>query len=185
MNEICECPNCGRSHWKLANNPPQAIAGPSLLKPAVTLPPSSAVADHDATARHCARPIRGCATDEQYSDVIRRTEYALSVAQYTGFKHGIDAAIEHHTEAADDIRSRAQLEPSSYDVIGFHEESIEQLNAILPGRRGIEKRLCEAEDLLRRIAGEIGFAADAVLVKRIDDFMQGRTTAPQSGKEPS
>ncbi len=31
---ICECPKCGRLHHKLANKPPAAIAGPSLLRPA-------------------------------------------------------------------------------------------------------------------------------------------------------
>lgn len=34
----CECPRCGRLHHKLANNPPQAIAGPSLLREPVTTP---------------------------------------------------------------------------------------------------------------------------------------------------
>ena len=32
----CECPRCGRLHHKLANKPPQAIAGVSLLREPVT-----------------------------------------------------------------------------------------------------------------------------------------------------
>jgi hypothetical protein len=35
---MCECPKCGRQHWKLANKPLAAISGPSLLQPAVTAP---------------------------------------------------------------------------------------------------------------------------------------------------
>lgn len=41
---ICECPRCGRLHHKSANNPPQAIAGPSLLhKPETTPRPNDRV----------------------------------------------------------------------------------------------------------------------------------------------
>ena len=38
---MCQCPECGRLHRHLqAGRPPQAIAGPSLLRPPVNLPSS-------------------------------------------------------------------------------------------------------------------------------------------------
>lgn len=42
--------------------------------------------DHDRTARACLRPIRGCATDEQYRDVVAQVREALQNAFDLGFK---------------------------------------------------------------------------------------------------
>lgn len=48
----CQCPKCGRLHRKLANNPPAAIAGPSLLRKAETCHPSDPRVDVVARALH-------------------------------------------------------------------------------------------------------------------------------------
>lgn len=87
-----------------------------------------------------------------------------------GFQRGIEAAIEYHETEADDIRTWGQLEPSSYDAIGFHEEAIAGLQHLVPGGKDIVKRLSAAEGLLRRIVGEIGFADTDALVRRIDGY---------------
>src|SRR5579862_9309967 len=64
--EHCECPKCGRNHWKLANNPPAAIAGPSLLRPAETAPPDPlgpqlrrSVTERAAVVEQCAKVAEG------------------------------------------------------------------------------------------------------------------------------
>ena len=59
---MCECPNCGRMHWKLANKPPPAGLDPATV---------------ENMAHHIARPIRGCATDQQYCEVVDRAKEAL------------------------------------------------------------------------------------------------------------
>jgi hypothetical protein len=42
--------------------------------------------DHDTKARECLRPIRGCATDEQWRDVLACTKQALQDAFDLGFR---------------------------------------------------------------------------------------------------
>lgn len=45
--------------------------------------PPSATTSIDSLARHIARPVRGCATDEQYADVVQRATDALTAAAET------------------------------------------------------------------------------------------------------
>ena len=87
-----------------------------------------------------------------------------------GFERGIEAAIEYHETEADEIRGRPQLESSSYDGIEFHEEAIAGLQHLVPGRKDIVKRLDKAEDLLRRLVGELGFSDPHALASRIDAY---------------
>lgn len=42
--------------------------------------------DNDTRARHLLRPIRGCATDEQYREVVSAVKDALQSAFDLGFK---------------------------------------------------------------------------------------------------
>jgi hypothetical protein len=42
--------------------------------------------DHDRIARDCLRPIRGCATDEQWRDVVAQVRDALQESFDLGFK---------------------------------------------------------------------------------------------------
>lgn len=47
----------------------------------------------DALARHCARPIRGCATDEQYRDVVCRITESIGAARLAARAQMRDACL--------------------------------------------------------------------------------------------
>jgi hypothetical protein len=82
-------------------------------------------ANIDKIARHCARPIRGCATDEQYTDVVGRVTAALTAARVpemrallervlvlienvnNGFWDGPDVEVEN---SADDVLDQIETE---------------------------------------------------------------------------
>lgn len=50
--------------------------------------PPSVKTGIDSIARHIARPIRGCATDDQYTDVVTRATDALNAAAETLVRAG-------------------------------------------------------------------------------------------------
>lgn len=71
------------THWApLPAGPSAAPASPAAIRDEVEMSPSVKTGI-DSIARHIARPVRGCATDEQYTDVVQRATDALTAAAET------------------------------------------------------------------------------------------------------
>ena len=85
-DDLCQCPPCGRTHRNLGfGKPPEAIAGPSLLRPAEAIAPAGPQQEslHESVARglfgHSWRYRRGtwpCSSGSCWENATPRTARA-------------------------------------------------------------------------------------------------------------
>lgn len=106
-DDLCQCPRCGRMHKNLsAGNPPAAIAGPSLLRPAEQLkpaPPLGLTAEElreDMGTKLAAARI---AAKDALPTFKRRLDHRLN-EHLCEMKEGYDDSITGFNEAWDIMR---------------------------------------------------------------------------------
>ena len=125
--EDCQCPKCGRLHHKLANNPPAAIAGPSLLREPELCPPSDPRIDTVAHALH--------AIECEYMD-RERERGGLPPVEKWADPWAPGGARQLRNLRLEAIRIVAALDATPRIPLGLTREELERLDRLNRLRRG-------------------------------------------------